>query len=278
MAETEQGRNTVGVRIEAAPEGYIQRMLADATLPRLLIRGAECMLLSRVQFQRPMLDVGSGDGSFQDALFSEPIDVGIDPWRDQMTYSRRMSGYFDLVQGLGNPLPFEDDSFGSILSNSTLEHTQDPWAIIKEMYRVAKPGATVVITVPSQHFPEYLLGSSLLRGLGLSGPEKAYQVFLNKISRHLHVLPRDLWRKWFEDAGFEVVESRYYFSQLNTMMLDLGHYVSAPSMLTHVLLKRWVLVPDKRHVLPIAKVLSRYAWPGEDTENGAYILIRAVKR
>ena len=267
----------VATRHFAGPEGYIQRMLANATLPRLLIRGAECMLLSQVDFQRPMLDVGSGDGSFADALFAEPIDVGLDPWRQQMLYSRRLRGYKHLVQAAGNPMSFKDGTFASILSNSTLEHTQDPWAIIQEMHRVARPGATCVITVPSEHFPNYLLGSSLLRFARLEGPAKLYGSFMNRVSRHVHIQPPATWRKWLEDAGFAVVEWRYYFSPRDTMLLDLSHYVSAPSILTHALLKRWVLFPGKQRFLPYAKALAPFATPGEDEGKGAYIFFRCVK-
>jgi SAM-dependent methyltransferase len=262
---------------ESSPEGYIQRMLTDATLPRLLIRGAECMLLSRVPFERPMLDVGSGDGSFAASLFQGQIDVGLDPWRAQMDYSRHLGMYKNLVQAAGNPMPFKDETFASILSNSTLEHTADPWSIIKEMFRVAKRGATCVITVPSERFPEFLLGTTVLRSLKLERPARLYGDFLNKISRHAHIEPPAVWRGWLEDAGFEVVEWRYYFSPRDTMLLDLGHYLSAPSIITHALLKRWVLVPGKGRFLPIAKMLAPFATPGADEDRGAYIFFRCVK-
>lgn len=269
--------NTVGMRIEQSPEGYIQRMLADATLPRLLIRGAECMLLSKVKFERPMLDIGSGDGSFADALFTEPIDVGLDPWRDQMKYSRTLKGYKHLVQAAGNPMPFKDGAFGSILTNSTLEHTDDPAEIIKEMFRVCRSGATAVITVPSQYFPKFLLGSSLMRALRLEQPAGMYETFMNRISRHKHVYPMETWRGWLEDAGFNVAEARYYFGKRDTMLLDAGHYVSAPSMLTHLALKRWVLFPEKRKYLPLAKALAPFSQPGDDESEGAYIFLRSTK-
>ena len=268
---------SVEVRRESGPKGYIQRMLPDATLPRLLIRGAECMLLSKVEFPRPMLDIGSGDGSFAAALFGEPIDVGLDPWREQMKYSRSLNVYNHLVQAAGNPMPFADGTFGSILSNSTLEHTQDPSDIIKEMHRVAKPGATCVITVPSEYFPKFLLGSTLLRSVRLAGPARLYEDFLNRISRHVHIEPPAVWRGWLEGAGFEVAEWRYYFRPRDTMLLDLSHYLSAPSMLTHAVLKRWVLFPGKERLLPFAQALAPFATPGDDETRGAYIFFRCVK-
>ncbi|HEY7269684.1 MAG TPA: methyltransferase domain-containing protein, partial [Dehalococcoidia bacterium] len=255
------GAETVSAYHEAGPEGFIQRMLPDATLPRLLIRGAECMMLSNVSFERPMLDVGSGDGSFASSLFSEPIDVGLDPWRAQMEYSRHLHMYRHLVQAAGNPMPFPAETFASILSNSTLEHTPDPADIIKEMGRVARRGATCVITVPSEYFPKFLLGSTAFRKVGLEAPAQAYGKFLNRISRHAHIEPPAVWRGWLEAAGFEVAEWRYYFTPRDTMLLDLGHYLSAPSIVTHTLLKRWVLLPGKEKVLPLARLLAPFATP-----------------
>jgi hypothetical protein len=80
-----------------------------------------------------------------------------------------------------------------------------------------------------------------------------------------------------EDAGFEVAEWRYYFRPRDTMLLDLGHYLSAPSIVTHTLLKRWVLFPNKNKVLPLAKALAPFATPGPDEDRGAYIFFRCVK-
>ena len=280
MADTEAmpiARETVHSYQESSPAGFIQRMLPDATLPRLLIRGAECMLLSQVQFERPMLDIGSGDGSFAASLFTGQIDVGLDPWRAQMEYSRHLTMYKHLVQAAGNPMPFPDGTFASILSNSTLEHTQDPADIIKEMGRVCRSGGTCVITVPSEYFPKYLLGSSMLRSIRLEGAARQYENFMNRISRHVHIQPPAVWRAWLEGAGFEVVEWRYYFNPRDTMLLDLGHYVSAPSIITHALLKRWVLFPEKQNFLPLAKALAPFATPGKDHARGSYIFFRCLK-
>jgi ubiquinone/menaquinone biosynthesis C-methylase UbiE len=45
-------------------------------------------------------------------------------------------------------LPFPDRSFHRILSLETLEHVSDPAAFLNELYRVAKPGAILVMSCP----------------------------------------------------------------------------------------------------------------------------------
>ena len=55
----------------------------------------------------------------------------------------------DVVWDLNNyPYPFEDNTFEEILAYSILEHLDDVVAAMEEMHRIAKPRATVDITVP----------------------------------------------------------------------------------------------------------------------------------
>jgi hypothetical protein len=95
-------------RTPTDPSVYVERFLAheNATLPRILVRAAECSLISAVDLPRPLLDIGSGDGSFAAALFDQPIDVGIDNSRPQMVRSLEMNSYRNLAVSLGDRLPF----------------------------------------------------------------------------------------------------------------------------------------------------------------------------
>jgi SAM-dependent methyltransferase len=258
--------------------GYVARFLRqeNATLPRIMVRSAECALISRVQLARPILDIGSGDGTFAQALFDAPVDVGLDNSRPQMLRSQRLSVYRDLTQTSAEELPFRDGVFASVFSNSTLEHIPHPWLVLKEASRVLRPGGVCVITVPSQHFPRYLAGSQAMRTLRLEGGARAYERFFNRISRHLHIEPPEKWMDWVRDAGMQIEDWRYYYSRRDTMLFELAHYVSVPSMLTRAALGRWVLWPGKANYLPYRQVLAPFSSPGPSDE-GAYIFIRASK-
>ena len=48
------------------------------------------------------------------------------------------------------PYPFANDEFDLIESDHCLEHLRDPFAVMREIHRIAKPGARVTIRVP--HF------------------------------------------------------------------------------------------------------------------------------
>lgn len=52
------------------------------------------------------------------------------------------------VRGVGEVLPFKDDSFDAIISIAVLEHVKDPWLCAQEIIRVLKPGGDLFCCVP----------------------------------------------------------------------------------------------------------------------------------
>ena len=51
------------------------------------------------------------------------------------------------------PYPFKDNTFDEIICSHVLEHVSDLIKVMEELWRISKPGAKIIITVP--HFSGY---------------------------------------------------------------------------------------------------------------------------
>ena len=70
----------------------------------------------------------------------------------------------DLV-AKGERLPFADNCFDAVLSEAVLEHVQDPFTYVKELYRVLKPGGEVRVDAaflqPYHGYPHHYFNMTL---------------------------------------------------------------------------------------------------------------------
>lgn len=89
-----------------------------------------------------VLDVGCGDGNSAD-LFAEwapeirwvGVDIAHSPEVNARTRSDLEFHTFD-----GTELPFSDNSFDLVYSSQVLEHVRHPGALLKDIFRVLRPG------------------------------------------------------------------------------------------------------------------------------------------
>ncbi len=108
---------------------------------------------------REVLDVGCGTGSFTRTLASYlgqwRTIVGIDPDKDSIDEARRLTGDYGATPGSDAgvryrvmsafEMPWADARFDLVCISNTLHHLADPTAVLREMVRVARPGAALVV-------------------------------------------------------------------------------------------------------------------------------------
>ena len=84
-------------------------------------------------------------------------------------------------------LPFDDASFDVITIVHVIEHVNDPVATLKEIYRILKPGGTLVLETPTYDTPSFkLLGR---RERSLSCDTHVYFYTLKTLRETLAKLP-----------------------------------------------------------------------------------------
>lgn len=75
----------------------------------------------------------------------------------------------EVVHDLNNlPLPFEDNSFSHMEADHVFEHVENPFALMREAYRIVERGGTIVIRVP--HFSRGFSHPEHKRGFDVSLP------------------------------------------------------------------------------------------------------------
>ena len=88
----------------------------------------------------PFLEVGVGTGAFAQAL---GVRVGVDPALGALLLARARS--VQVVQAVGEALPFSDGFFGGVLLISTLCFVERPLRVLREAARVTKAGGGVLV-------------------------------------------------------------------------------------------------------------------------------------
>lgn len=259
------------------PPDSLTRHLREMAPHRALLRAVEARLMSTVPLLHPVLDVGCGDGHFASVAYQEPIDVGLDLLERDLreAAARGPTVYRVLVRASATALPFRDEAFATVVSNCVIEHIPDIDAALREISRVLQPGGTFAATMPSEHFPEYLLGTTLARRAGLDRVGRAYGAWFNRISYHYHVDPPEVWQQRFAAAGLAVTEHCYYFSPAAHRAFDLAHYLGVPNLVSKRLFGRWVLHPMQAK--PFERWYRRY-YEEALPEAGAYQFVRCVKQ
>lgn len=146
------------------------------------------------------LDLGCGPGSFT-SLFSKygevtccDIDLGSLESIDSNDSVLR-------VQGSGEYLSFEDNSFDAVFMITVLYHIKDDNKALSEVYRVLKPGGRLFIVEP------------------------AFNIFRRAHDKHVHGLRRykkKQLKNQLINAKFEILNATYSKMQLAPFALLLG--------------------------------------------------------
>ncbi len=194
-----------------------------------LWRGVETMALARVALTPPVLDIGCGDGIFALMLtassierdfddfqvyhgrieacrcsysLERPLDVGLDLEWPSLPKASALHAYRLTTCADASHLPFKNESFSTVLGNSSVEHMPPLSEVIAETWRVLKPGGRLVLTVPTTSLGQHFFFSRILARCGLPTWARRYADAVNQRLAHHNLLSADEWRAKLAAAGF----------------------------------------------------------------------------
>ena len=216
--------------------------------PVALWRAIELRTLAVETFPRPILDVGCGDGLIAQVLFQNdpPIEVGFDPWPDQVRKAPPTGAYVSVQQAMGHAMPYADASFGSVLSNSVLEHIPELDPVLREVARVVRPGGRVLFTVPSDAFRRLLAGYRDRAARGDSVGAEAYATEIDAwLSHYRYPTPGD-WRGMLARVGLRLLRTVYYVPSEVMALWDRANATYGVRRRAGVPFYRWLASPRLR--------------------------------
>jgi ubiquinone/menaquinone biosynthesis C-methylase UbiE len=110
-----------------------------------------------------LLDVAVGDGVYLPWMPDDWRITGVDIAWSQLRACRARAGGrpLRLVQGEAESLPFRDALFDAVLSIGAFNYFNDPEGALREMARVARPGATLVISDEMPNLTDRMIGHRL---------------------------------------------------------------------------------------------------------------------
>ena len=182
------------------PEEYIHMAEAEATM--WWYRALHARLLAALAEETgPVLDAGCGTGGFLAVLARAApscVAVGLE-WNAQAAALAASKSHHPIVRGSVNQLPFAANAFAAVVAADVLCHAAvEPTTALSEMRRVLRPGARLIVNMP------------------------AYRALMSTHDARVHNARRmnaGETRAMLEDAGFRVLQVRYWNGLLLPLMI-----------------------------------------------------------
>lgn len=173
-------------------------------------------LLSEKGLQnKKILDVGAGEGYFSQLLGDRLEQLNATPV-DQYLHACDMNPQdykYDKVQcqevQLHGQLPYDENSFDYVVCIEVIEHVESQFHLVKELYRVTKPGGFTIVTTPNilninSRFHAFYSGFPLLYNpLPLDSDQPVMT------NGHIHPISIYYLLHMFSRTGFSKLECHY---------------------------------------------------------------------
>jgi SAM-dependent methyltransferase len=175
---------------------------------------------SGVHLVPPVLDLGSGNGTFARMLRERGVLTGVQVAADAV--AERLAGAGDVaawgaVRADLRRLPFRAGAFASIVSNAVVcclptDAAEDVDRALAEAQRVLAPGGVFALSVATAQYNRNLPLPELYRRLGAAGAARRYLERLDRGLEHYQVYEEPRWLAAVENAGLRVERVVHYFT------------------------------------------------------------------
>jgi len=205
----------------------------------------ENFIWKKYKMKRPILEVGTGNGEISKLVFNKlsSIELGVDIDPVAVTRAKNCGLYRDVICTSCANLSIKDNSFNTVISNSTFEHIIDLKKSLNEVYRILKKNGVFIFSVPLKDFRDYLIMKFGLKNTNL----------IDRRLNHYNYKTLDEWIELLKDVGFYKIETRRYFS---CKILGLWYILLKLSTLKIRNNELWSLVKQYFDFFPMRNIFS----------------------
>jgi SAM-dependent methyltransferase len=172
--------------------GYNDTRIADPVIAEKILS------LLQPTTQGTYIDIGCGTGNYTNYLRKQGYDFcGIDPSDTMLETARAKYPDCNFIKGYAERLPYEDSQFDGVIALFTLHHWSNKQQGISEIYRILKPGSSVLfLSFTAEQMDGYWLAHYFPQMIKDSGK----------------MIPtEDAMRAMFTIAGFNTISTEEYF-------------------------------------------------------------------
>lgn len=174
--------------------GIVTKIFHDKVVYSRRMTRLKEILSPMLEESAEILDLGCGDGKIDSYILEERKDIKI----KGIDVLVRPDTYIDVMEYDGKTIPYEDNSFDTVMTIDVLHHTDNPMEIVKEMTRVSSKYIVI-----KDHIKTGFISYLKLRAMDYVG------------NAHYHVrlpynyLTQKQWNEIFEANGLGVKEINY---------------------------------------------------------------------
>ena len=158
-----------------------------------------------------VLEIGCASGvltSYIDA--SGFIPTGLDSSKEMIELANKNNSHIEFIKASALDLPFENESFESIITASLLNIIPDRCGLLNEIFRTSKYGARISILVPNKHFNDRDL-DRLIKNKSLYGFSSAAIIALH--NKPPKMSTKEI-SKLLKQAGFIDIKYKFYLEAM----------------------------------------------------------------
>ena len=157
------------------------------------------------------LNLGTGEGDYDRMIAAYCTElIGCDVNEEDLAHARALNkNVLNLRYEPNNALAltYPDDNFDLVVSCEVIEHVGQPAQMIREMYRVMKPGGVAILTFPSREFPITYDPINRIWQFVRSEGSREYAISQGAYAfGHEYLIGSADFKKWVMETGFEIVE------------------------------------------------------------------------